>query len=253
MTGAIIGGIGGMIFVCVAALPRWAKQRRTRRTERVIRLMRHTLSNPVQFRPLEAANPYSATILRETDGDVKELCARGFVVIGDLVVQPRNQRAYAVQRALVDGVGTTYAFVTISLLKPGPPSLELESYSEDGHWLTVRTERPRPLIPKAPFAHEQVVAPALGLDAVLDKHRAFAGLDAPDAPMFVRCTTIVDLATELERTHERTTRWRAAQPAEWLLEADLRGILGPTYDTAGSWWQRRLTAPLPKARTRKKA
>lgn len=245
-----------IIATYLGGLPLWAfwrRRRRIRRLERGIREWRQMLSDQIRCRPVEAADRDTQSLLRATDADVKELCARGFAVIGDMVRQPRDQPALAVMRVLVDDVGTTYAFVIVSLEKPGPPVLDVESYSEDAEWSTMRgTARPSgPAL--GAFAHRQLVAPAAGLGALLEKHRAFAGLDAPDAPVFIRCTTLAELVTELERAHDRTVQWRAAQPSEALLDADLRGILGASYEAAGSWWRRRLTAPLPKARMRKKA
>jgi hypothetical protein len=60
------------------------------------------------------------------------------------------------------------------------------------------------------------------------------------------------MCAELTRWHQRTARWRASQPSGALLEADLRGALGRHFEKLAPRVTRRLAAPLPPARLRRR-
>lgn len=240
-------------LVVVGVLPIWSLwrwRRRTTRQERAIRELRAFLSGSIELWPDPAPAAGVRGQFERVAADIAGLQARGFVSLGEIAVIFQD-KAVQVMRTFVDEAGTTFAYFVVSLDRYAPPMFIFECYSDDAEWSTLRAARRGPHSADAPFVHAQALPRSLGLDELLAKHRDFTGRDADDASL-LRCTTAAALCRLLTRNHDRAARWRAAQPSDDLLQADLRGILGDSYERAGAWWTERLTAPLPSARLRRR-
>jgi hypothetical protein len=92
---------------------------------------------------------------------------------------------------------------------------------------------------RPPFVTLQHVPPPTSLQQTLAKHRAKAGLeDASRA--FIPVRTFEQVEHELARMRDKVIAWRRAQPADELLDADLRSLLGPQYAKLAPAVKRRL-------------
>ena len=174
--------------------------------------------------------------------DVDALIALGFTALGDLAVQRPGRPVDWIMRAFVDRAATTCAFLAVG--RPDPVQLAFCSYAAGEVFTTVRGTSPRLADP--PFTHRKATAKELPLATIIAEHRASAKLD--DA---ARIASRDMLLAELARSHVRVRNWRAAQPPDELLDADLKNVLGEHYARLGKVWARRMRAELPQATVRR--
>jgi hypothetical protein len=175
-------------------------------------------------------------------------------VLGDLVIDASGFPKSMAIRVLIDSSGTTFASVmaaklvgaTTRLLANRPPmhTFSFASHSREETWATSRERGAA----GPPFTHGQTVAAKLGVTEVAELHRKLVSSVQAELLPF---TSIDQMADELRRKHEMTRAWRAAQPADALLDADLRALLGQHYDRLGDIMKKRLARALPKAVARK--
>jgi hypothetical protein len=172
----------------------------------------------------------------------------GFAPLGVVIDQgPDDRGELDVVRVLVDRDGTTVAgFLTSTSAETRRAvRLQLASHLGGEMWLTQRSMQLGLATP--PFVHRHHVADGVAVADLVAAHRGFAGAAGP----LERIAALEELAVTLTALRERTLRWRAEQPADELLDADLRAALGAQYARLGSRIARRLRDELPTARLRR--
>jgi hypothetical protein len=169
--------------------------------------------------------------------------SRGFSLLGDIV---SDDEPTSISRRLVDKAGTTCAGLHLNKSRPNSCVLVLESYTRDSHFMTFRSGE-LPQLAHPPFSRRQWVGDNVPLDDVIIRHRAFVASD-DHANALCTIKDINELLTLMKRSAELSRDWRFGQPADQLLEADLRGGLGKHYDRLGKKFFQQLAAELPAAR-----
>jgi hypothetical protein len=220
----------------------WRYHRNTNRFERQLRDARDSLSQR-RYRAARDEDTELRSSRAALDRDAAELCAHGFVELGDVIVC-RGDQSRSLLRAFVDGASTTCAVL-------GPPS----NRNESGAWVWLgcyRTEerfatwRGGNDLAMPPQVHGQALVTSTQIAELVTRHRALARTDEPDRD-FARLTTLDELLAQFVTWDDKLFNWRAAQPADELLEADLRAVLGEHYDKVGKQLARRLRDELPQA------
>src|SRR5437588_500366 len=110
------------------------------------------------------------------------------------------------------------------------------SESDAGQFPTTSRGAPELGLARPPTTHRQFVAWSEGVSRALERHRSLvesvAGAGAPTRSMR-RVATLDDVVGLLARHRTQIAAWRAAQPADALLEADARNILRERYAELG--------------------
>ena len=155
----------------------------------------------------------------------RELREHGMTATGDLVEAMAG--AENIERWFRDGDGSIFGWFGVTA--SGGPAMVLFSESDDGRFVLTERYAPGANLVRPPFMTRQRFDWEHGLGAVLDAHRArLAGASpwrrAPDAAAG---------AASLLRLRAAVARWRAEQPPDPLLEADLRSMLAERWDELG--------------------
>lgn len=246
LVGAIVGAFALYVAYRRLSFVRafWHRRDQLARFERALRDARANASGPSPWRLARADDrDLVALLLHAAAGDEHALGAAGFVPLGELVGELPAGRATLVLRALVRGPAV--AFLMISTTTPTRVRMTISSYGPDQQFSTARDSDGRSLA-TPPFVHlRHLRADATALEVVRE-HAAFA-----TAGELRTLATLDELLATMAAHRALVQRWRDAQPPDALLEADLRGLLGPAYDGAGAYWARKLRARLPDARLRR--
>ena len=175
---------------------------------------------------------------RRIEDAVAQLRAEGFTELGEvLACTGDTPLAYAL--GLVDRDGTTCAFVTAT-----PPSaVNLVSWTRDDWYSTITQGGMRLADP--PFVHVERHPANARIADLVARHRVLAHGEAP-ARDLVRVTDHAGFVAELSRINAAILAWRDAQPADALLDADLRAVFGDRSQA----WAHRFRAEPPRATAR---
>ena len=155
----------------------------------------------------------------------RELREHGMTATGDLVEAMSS--SVNIERWFRDGDGSIFGWFGVTAT--GGPAMVLFSESDDGTFIVTGRHAKGANLVDPPVVTRQRFDWAHGLGAVLDAHRArLTGTSswrrAPDAAAG---------AASLLRLRAAVARWRAAQPPDQLLEADLRSMLAERWDELG--------------------
>lgn len=173
---------------------------------------------PCVFRPL-AHDDRRGDHFRKASAIIQALLDCGFVVLGDIAIEPEHSVA-ALVRILVDPSGTKFACIAMS-----HPNyfLTIKSYTDDGSTVTVRSDRGG-VLTSPPTLHRAFVARGTNAPEFVRRHKPIA----PESAL-MKVSTLNELLALMCRDHERKTVWRAAQPPDELLASDLREFFGDRY------------------------
>jgi hypothetical protein len=209
-------------------------------TERSIREARANAEAVSPYRSRAEDETAVLDYLRATDATCETLRRLDFRVLGDLVIAWPGRAPSGAARILVDGSGTMLAILMVMLDRLGVVT-RLTSYSDHGVFTTWLGSRPTLATP--PFVKRQESSGSL--EEAIAKHRSFIeeGLH--------RVSSLEDAIREAAEAHDKARRWRAEQPPDDLLDADLRAILGKHYERRGKIWARKLRDRLPEATLRR--
>jgi hypothetical protein len=219
----------------------WRHRRSATTFERRFREAREALAGSDV--PIRVAGDGDATLvqpLRAADAEARAFEAAGFRALGNFVVCGRDGAPALLLRALANATAVAIYSVTISV---GRGRWVLVSYGADASYTTRRG--PFPHLAEPPFTHAQTLDADVAIAELIDKHRAFAQPGEPIA-------SAEELLATLARSRAMTIAWRAGQPPDVLLDADLRAVLGDAqFAKVGKLWARRLRAELPNATLRR--
>jgi hypothetical protein len=209
-------------------------------TERSIREARANAEAVSPYRTRAEDETEVLDYLRATDATCEALRRLDFQSLGDLMIAWSGRAPSGAARILVDGPGTTIAILMVMLDRIGVVT-RLTSYDDHSVFTTWLGSRPNLATP--PFVKRQESSGSL--EELVAKHRSFIGQSLH------RVSSLEDASREAAEAHERARRWRAEQPPDDLLDADLRSILGKHYERHGKMWARKLRDRLPEATIRR--
>ena len=224
------------------------RKRRADEFERRFREAREATVSGCPYRVPGEGDRELLDVLRAAEGPCGELAASDFRVLGDLVVQYASKPAIGAVRALVDRAGTTCALVFVTRKSSGVAWAFTRLVSWGGDRAIITARRPDVSLAQPASVQRTVVDSRLPCADMIDRHRALAG-DAPLRAVASRDELLAELAAH----YDAIARWRAAQPPDELLDADLRCVLGAAYARSGKAWARRLRGKLPEAKLRRRA
>jgi hypothetical protein len=224
----------------------WRAHSRADRFERMFHEARNALTADVPYRAVTGDDPDLVAMLGAVSADERELVACGFVVVGDFMAQTAERAPLSVMRGLVDRSGTTCAILGVACAHPTYVQLTLGSYAEHEMFKTRRGLQHG--LAEPPSVHRRGVAPELPHDQIVAAHREFA---CADEAALVHVTSRDELIAQLDRFRARLVSWRASQPPDDLLDADLRSMFGARFNLAATVWARRLRARPPRATARR--
>lgn len=199
-----------------------------------IRDLRARALEPIAYRPLATAelDEPLATVMREAE-------AAGLKALGDYVEEGGGRGPDRPLRFVADAAGTTFGWLApFDVRGEKHVVLVLLSHELDSQTVTVR-QPPASNLSRAPFVTMQQLPPATSIEAVLGKHRTKAGIDSSERA-FIPVRTAEQLEREVARMRDKVIAWRKDQPADDLLDADLRSLLGAQYAKLADAMKRRL-------------
>jgi hypothetical protein len=199
-----------------------------------IRGLRARSLEPVAYRPLTTTelDESLATTMREAE-------ALGVKALGDYVEESGGVGPARPLRFVTDAAGTTFGWIApFDVRGMKHVVIVLLSHELDAQTVTVR-QPPASNLSRAPFVTMQQLPPTASLEETLGKHRAKAGIDSGDRA-FIPVHTGEELQHEVARMRDKVIAWRKDQPADDLLDADLRSLLGAQYPKLADAMKRRL-------------
>ena len=218
----------------------WKRREQMKRFEQALRDARDAAEGPSPYRLANASDAELLALLRIADSQREALEAMGFRSLGELIIERRGEPVM-VSRMLVSHDGLTLSGLSVTIKNPTRVFVALSSYTGERQYGTTRGEVPS--LARPPF----VTITNLPLDTTIGKLVA-----AHQPPEGARPTaTLEDVLARLVELRERTVAWRAAQPPDELLDADLRALLGKAYDKGGKIWAAKLRDKLPQATARR--
>jgi hypothetical protein len=199
-----------------------------------IRGLRERAMERITYRPAPAGA--LAEVLDEATAEAESL---GLTMLGDRIEEAKLQTLERPMRWFVDRDGTTFGWMAPFEVDGAKHTvIVLMSHELDAQTITAR----QPLastLSRPPFVALHHVPPATSFKQTLAKHRAKAGLD-DSGRGFIPVKTFEQVEHELDRMRDKVIAWRTAQPADELLDADLRSLLGPQYAKLAPAVKRRL-------------
>lgn len=203
--------------------------------EQIRSLRAHALEH-VTYRPV--GNVELADAVHDTTTEAEKL---GFIMLGDYVEQSDQNPTERAMRWFVDAPGTTFGWmVPFEVAGVRHIIIVLMSHELDAQTITAR-QPPASLLGRPPFVTMQQLPVATSFAETVRRHRSKAGLD-DSARAFVPVKTFDQLVYELDRMRSKVITWRQAQPADELLETDLKSLLGAQYGKLAGPLRRRLAA-----------
>jgi hypothetical protein len=196
-----------------------------------IRALRQQALEPLTYRP--STDPELGVKLAKATHEVDQL---GFTILGDYIEESSLQYGQSM-RWFVDAVGTTFGWMSpFAVGGEQHIVVVLMSHELDGQIITAR-QPAASLISRPSFVDMKTVPMATSITELFASHkkRAFT-----DDGALVPIKTFEELEHELARMRDRVIAWRRAQPADELLDADLRSLLGAQYDKLAGPLKRRL-------------
>jgi len=218
----------------------WKRAERMKKFEQALRDARASADGPSPFRVATASDLPHVERLAVLASQQASLAEAGFRLLGDLIME-RDGNTFMISRVHVSSDGRTLATLSASLQAPVRTYVGLGSYDGENHVSTVRGEVPS--LARPPF----VTVTSLPQDASIAKLVAAH----PPMPTARVITSVDDVLARLAEVRTRTQAWRAAQPPDELLDADLRALLGKAYANGAKLWAARLRAKIPQATARR--
>jgi hypothetical protein len=199
-----------------------------------IRQLRHNASEPINYSRAPVGE------LDKTLGPLtNEVEKLGFRVLGDYVENSTLDKGTRRMRWIVDGASTTFGWLApFEVDRQRHLVAVLMSHELDQQTITAR-QPASSMLSRPPFVDIVTVAVATSMTETYARHRKRARLDDPERA-FVPVKTFEEVEHELARMRDKVTAWRRSQPADELLEADLKSLLGSQYAKLAGPLRRRL-------------
>lgn len=238
VVGAVAVWVGWRRLKFVGAY--WKRHQQVKQFEQALRDARAAADGPNPYRYTTAADAPHVQRLGLLVSQEAALVDAGFRALGDLIAE-RDGKAFLISRVLVSADGKTTAGLNASLVVTGRTYVGLTSYDGEQHASTVRGEIPS--LARPPFVAVKHVAQDMSIAKLVAAHEVMPAARA--------VSSIEDAMARIDELRARTQAWRAAQPPDELLDADLRMLLGKAYTHGGKRWAARLRSKLPQATARR--
>lgn len=201
--------------------------------EQVRQLRAHVLE-PVTHSP---ADPRALEqVLAPVTAEVEKL---GFRVLGDFVENSTLETGTRVMRWIVDNANTTFGWIAPFEVE-GQRHVIAVLMSHELAQQTITSRQPASsMLSRPPFVDLLTLPVTTSMTETYARHRKRAQLDDPDRA-FIPVRTFEQVEHEVARMRDKVAAWRRSQPADDLLEADLKSLLGPQYGKLGGPLRRRL-------------
>jgi len=193
--------------------------------------LRRLAMQPPNYRPLcdQDAALWKARDLYEATA--RELGEHGFAVVGDRAEVQPDGTSSGITRWFVDSSSTVCGwFGVIANKSTGqqvPAMMFFSQSARDEFFVTIRSSTSRH-VTVPPNLHRQFIPWQDGFAAALERHRT--AMQQRNAGELQRIDGIDGALFLLKCLRDNTTRWRVTQPAETLLDADLRSVLQERYN-----------------------
>ena len=199
-----------------------------------IRQLRTNAHEPINYSPAPAG------VLDKTLGALTaEVEKLGFRVLGDYVENSTIDKGTRVMRWIVDGANTTFGWLAPFEVDGQRHLLAvLMSHELDQQTITAR-QPASSMLSRPPFVDVLAVPVTTSMTETYARHRKRAQLDDPERA-FIPVRAFAEVEHELARMRDKVSAWRRAQPADDLLEADLKALLGAQYTKLAGPLRRRL-------------
>ena len=220
----------------------WQRRERSEALETALRNARASAADPSPWRLRGDGDRAAFDMLTSVSAkaDEQALEQLGFRTLGEIALERSDKAVALASRAFVSADGTTIATLSVSAKARGHVMALFSSHCGERQIATSRGAVPS--LAKPPFVEYEALPVKTSLAAVFEAH---VGRPRPDAAAI---TTIDQLLARANELRERTLAWRAAEPPDELLDADLRAMLGPAYASSGKMWFAKLRGKLPEAR-----
>ncbi len=205
--------------------------------------MRELAHQIVGYRPPRADEPIAADARPLFDAAQSEFRAAGLLVLGDLMEIHPNGTPFATARWFIDESRTICGWFGVvrsrdrGLLNP---VMMLFSESASGEFFMTARGASSTALAKPPTNHRQFCDWGDGLMTIIGRHRAML---VSAAAMPVQQPTNLDAGPAIvRRLRDGTAQWRATQPADELIEQDVRSLLGKRFPVIGRQVVRSVTS-----------
>ena len=163
----------------------------------------------------------------------------GFRVLGDYVEHSPLLPAPREMRWIVDAPGTTFGWLAPFDIDGERHILAvLMSHELDQQTITSR-QPPASTLSRPPFVDLLALPTTTSMHEVYARHKMRAALDDRERA-FVPVHSFAEVEHEVARMRDKVTAWRRSAPADELLDADLKTLLGPQYHKLAQPLRRRL-------------
>lgn len=198
------------------------------------RRLRANALEPVSYRPAPSGALGGGVV--KITAEAEQL---GFTMLGDHLEDSSLATTGRAMRWFVDADGTTFGSLA-PFDYDGQRHIVVVLMSHELAAQTITSRQPAAsLLSRPPFVDMQTLPLTTSLAETVAKHRKRAQLDDAERA-FIPVRTFEQLTTELDRMRSKVIAWRKAQPADELLDADLRTLLGSQYSKLAGPLRRRL-------------
>jgi hypothetical protein len=197
--------------------------------------MRAVAERPTKYRPVAPETLAAMSGASYYDAATREIQQAGCRALGDLAEEYPDGTVTQPARWFVDGSGTACGWFAIVGLNPAAAARQivvLDSEAPGGEFYITSRGGTTSATATSPHHHLADCRRADGLAKQLEVHRA--QIPAGQAAALTRIATIDDATGLFARSKQAKIDWRARQPAEALLDQDLRQILQDRYPAFGA-------------------
>ena len=199
--------------------------------------LRRAVARQMRRRKPGPADALAGDLLAMYESNSREMRDAGLTILGDQIEENDDGTPVGTSRWFVDGTGTICGWFGALPVKQTPGKYRTVmlffSESDGGDFLVTSRGAPELGVARPPTTHRQFVAWSDGIARALERHRSLIESVAGSAPTLRRVSSFEDAVALLVRHREHIAAWRAAQPADALLEADVRNVLRERYAEFG--------------------
>jgi len=229
-----------VVFLALGEARRRRRQYQLRSLASGIETLRRAAMRDMRRRTPGPADALTGAVQALYDTNTRELQDAGLTILGDQVEEQDDGSPMGTSRWFVDGDGgggTICGWFAAIPIKTSPGKFRnlmlFFSESEAGQFLTTSRGTPELGLARPPTTHRQFVAWTEGVRRALERHLSLVDSAAGPGAAMRRVATLDEAVALLQRLRTHIAAWRAAQPADALLEADARNVLRDRYNELG--------------------
>jgi hypothetical protein len=227
----------GVVALLLVSWNVWANRVNRRLAQGLVSVLDHARDVAtwrVSYRSQRSDEQIPADMLPLFEAAQRDLDAGGWNVLGDLVEQTSDGKAWGTTRWFMDDTETVvgwFGVVRDEQTRELIQAMTLFSDTEAGDFVLTGRGVPKPVIAQSPGVHRTYLAWDVGLTEVLQRHRSeIAGRQAElrrYSPDLGAGPGVV------QRLRETNARWRRDQMPDALLVLDVHAMLEPQFEPLG--------------------